>query len=203
MNTKKVTFRYIILIPHRDARNRLDEYRQKLFGSRVPGAFSFPAAAPLAEVSKSFSQEELKELAQNIRRLTVDSGGKILSAGTSDMVKTRHFSFFGPALNLSIGEESFPETAREKIVRVFNPPKLCAAIVQPDDKPIEEPLPAFGSMAGSAAALLALSFRAAALANLDMLPLASGVFRNEVSSVPGYSYEWKMSPPVWLPKAGD
>ena len=200
MNTKKVTTRFIILIPHRDAGNRLEEYRQKLFSGAVNGAFAFPAAAPLAEVSRPFSLEELKELARNIRRLAEENtaanklktGGKFVSQAAGVIVKTGQMSFFGPALNFSLSEETFPEPARGNIIRVLNPPVLCAAAVKSDgenpaENPFYEPAPP-------------LSFGAAALANLAIRPLASGVFRSEASGEPDYSYEWKIGARVWLPK---
>ena len=179
MNTEKVTFRYIILVPHRETVQHLDEYRQKLFSGGVPGAFSFPAAAPLAEISRSLSRDELTELAKNIRCLTEKTDGKILCG--SAVSKPPQTSFFGPLLKLSFDEETFPLTAREKISRILTPPVLCAAIVHGTSVPnaLLETAPA-------------LSFRAAFLANLAIRPLES----NE------YSTEWKISIPTWLPKCG-
>ena len=203
MNTKKVTFHFIILIPHRDAGNRLEEYRQTLFSGGASGAFAFPAAAPLAELVRPFSRDELKELAHNIRLLAEEKpaasggkpGGKITNTGESAVVNAEGMSFFGPALNLSMGKEIFPVSTRDKIVQVLNPPILCAALVKPDRE---------NSAVKENFALIktpVISFRAAALANLAIRPLASGTFRSEVSGAPDYSYEWKISEQVWLPKA--
>ena len=192
--------RFIILIPHRDSLKPLEEYRRKLFAIGIPGAYSFPAAAPLASVSRPFSRDELKELARNIRSLTIENDGKIITqaAGsnfpasfhTEARRSQRHreragdFPFFGPLLALRIDENAFPETALPKILRVFSHPMLCAALVEPVPSAppclrerLEEPV---------------LSFRAASLANLAIRPLSSGD--------PDYSFEWKIGPPVWLPK---
>ena len=87
--------------------------------------------------------------------------------------------FYGVPLNLPIEETLFPQTARKKILGIFSPPVLCAALLAPDEKPPSEEGPV-------------ISFRAASLANLAMRPLESGAV--------AYSFEWKIGPPVWLPK---
>ena len=172
--------RFIILIPHRDTLKPLEQYREKLFATGYYGAFSFPLAAPLFSVSRPFCCEELKELAHNIRLLTMQRDGKILCSGSS--ITNYHdgeMSFFGPFLDISIEKEILPKTATGKILSVFSPPVICAALVASGEEPFREERPA-------------LSFRAASLTNLAIRPLDSGA--------PGYSFEWRMSPPVWLPK---
>ena len=183
MKTKKSDTdisRFVILIPHRDACNYLAKYREKLFSSGFFGAHSFPPAAPLARVSRPLSREELRELAGAIRSFTGENGGKIRSGADTGIREAGSLSFFGPILNLSAGEEIFPPAAREKILTSFLPPLLCAALLRPGDSAEitceEAPL---------------LSFRAASLANL--------AFRRLTAGDTNYSFEWKMSPPVWLP----
>jgi hypothetical protein len=181
--------RFIILIPHRDALLGHDNYRQSLFAAGFSGAYSFPSAAPLAEVSRPFSPDELKELARNIRKSTEKKDGRI--SGSASVFVSRKdvftsigfksLSFFGPALDLDIGEYHFPLSAKEKLIRVFSPFILCAALVEAGfniegkNMPIEP----------------ALSFRAAALANMAIRPLVEG----EAC----FSFEWRIRPPVWLP----
>ena len=204
MDTRKYTgeiFRFIVLTPHRDALNQLYEYRKKLFSAGFSGAYSFPATAPLALVSSAFSPHELKELARKLRLLTLKSDGKIQSNGTTfapcpdgfglsipacEKKPAEQVLFFGPRLNLTPdapGDTLFPETTRKKILFTFSPPILCAALVGSESiKGLQEPphytTPAF-------------SFRAAALANLSIRLLGEG--ENPCS------FEWKMSPPIWLP----
>lgn len=188
MDTQEKTkraFRYIILIPHRDAGKLLDAYRTRLFSAGFSGAYSFPAAAPLALVSRPFSREELRELAQKLRECTGETDGKILSAGTALVCSPGGpLSFFGPVLNISAGEWLFPQTAKEKILHTFSPAVLCAALAgspalsSPGENPVHEEAPS-------------LSFRAASLANLAIRPLDSGEKT--------YSFEWRIGPPVWLP----
>ena len=178
METKEVTFNYIILVPHRDAVNQFNEYRQKLFSEGVLGALSFPGASPLAEVSGPFSVKELKDLALNIRGLTAENDGKIQSCPSIAATRSSQMSFSGPELKLPISEGTFPEATKKKILRLLAPPLLCAAIGKPEEEPEFEAGPL-------------LSFRAAALANLAIRALAGE---------PDYSFEWKISDPVWLPK---
>ena len=182
MDTKKNsgrTFRFIILIPHRDALKLFNEYRDKLFSQGFYGAYSFPLAAPLAAVSMPFSLNELKELGRNIRNLAKDDGGKILGSHTEIAFYGREFVFLGPLLNLPTKESIFPKTAKEKIITPLAPPVLCVSLFGPDEKPVSGESPA-------------LSFRAASLANLAICPLDCGV--------PAYSFKWKIGPQIWLPR---
>ena len=202
-NTKE-KYRFIVLIPHRDTFKLLEEYRQKLFSLGFAGAHAFPIAAPLAELSRPFSREELKETAGNIRELTMQNDGKIQNKGTfqysfpgfsrpqagEDMEKTKLMLFFGPRLNLEAGEEIFPVSARKKILLHFLPPVLPPV---PDCAPLsdssKEKINSVDLSASFRAA--AISFRAAALANLVISPLGS--------EKPAFSYEWKIGAAVWLP----
>jgi hypothetical protein len=169
--------RFIVLVPHRDPLRLLEEYRARLFAAGFPGAYSFPMAAPLASVSRFFSVDELKGLARNIRGLT---SGKFTTEGTGFYAEGEQgLPFFGPRLNIYIEESLFPPTARAKILGVFSPPVLCAALLAPKERPPSEEGPV-------------ISFRAASLANLAIRPLENGAA--------GYSFEWKMGPLVWLPK---
>jgi len=199
---KSVITRFIVLIPHRDALGSFDEYRGKLFAAGFSGAFAFPIAAPLATVSRSFSREELKILARNIRNLTTEKDGRIQGRGTAFVhcpcstagasTESRQFSFFGVMLDFPINEELFPQMAKGKILQIAGNcasnselyPILCAAMVHSarnsgGENAVCEESPA-------------LSFRAASLANLAIRPLGAGEL--------DYSFEWKMGPRVWLGK---
>jgi hypothetical protein len=185
---KKEVYHFIIIVPHRDSLKPLEEYRTKLFTAGFFGAWSFPTAAPLASVSLPLDREELKELARNIRELTKKTDGKIHSTGNACVKFTmegteeeeqEYSSFYGSGLSLPIEESLFPLTAKAKILKTFSPPVLCAALIGSGERPPSEEGPA-------------LSFRAASLANLAIRPLESGAA--------GYSFEWKIGTPVWLPK---
>lgn len=171
--------RFVALIPHRDALKPLEEYRRGLFAAGFPGAHSFPLAAPLASVSRPFSRDELKELAGNIRGLTVGAGGKI-QGGETAFARCGPFSFLGVALDFPIEESLFPRAAQEKIIAALPFPALCAALAGPGEE---------SRALGHAPPL---SFRAAFAANLALRPLPCGGR--------GYSFEWIIGPPAWLPK---
>jgi len=175
-------FRFIILIIGMDTEKLLYEYRAALFAEGFYGAYSFPPAAPLAELSRPFNRDELKELAGKIRDLTMPYDGKISSTGNASNAGFGEYSFFGPRLNLIAAEGLFPKTARDKISHSLFPPVLCAALVHSG----KNQLPKEG---------FALSFRAAALANLAIRPLPAGTSEE----APAFSFEWKMGEPIWLP----
>jgi len=188
INSGAKLFRFIILIPGRDTENLLYEYRTALFTKGFHGAYSFPPSAPLAEISRPFSRDELKKLATNIRKLTMANSGKITSAESCTNAGFGKLSFYGPRLDLP--DDLFNETAKGKTARTFFPIVLCASIID----------------SGSAGTeLLAekcptLSFRAAAIANITIRSLNG---RNG-EALP-YSFEWETEPLVWLPsykKAG-
>ncbi|MDR3145901.1 MAG: hypothetical protein LBU21_06460, partial [Treponema sp.] len=67
--------RFVVLIPHRDSQRALWEYRRRLFAAGLDGAWSFPALAPLALVSRPCDPGELKALARSLRDLTLSGGG--------------------------------------------------------------------------------------------------------------------------------
>jgi len=174
---------YIILIPHRDALKPFAAYREKLFAAGLYGAHAFPRAAPLARVSRPLSKEELKGLAAVIRGLTRENDGKITGGRPSVVHDDSAFSFFGSTLNLPADEGIFPRGARLTILKSFLPPVLCAALVGPGAI-LKTPVPEETQP---------VSFRAAALANLIVRPLAIGDA--------DYSISWETGPPVWLPAA--
>ena len=192
MDTRQKLFRFIILIPHKDALKPLEEYRQKLFSMGVSGAHSFPLAAPLAEISRPLSSDELKELARNIRAMTKERDGKIQSRKAQYSTAQDRFlgtasapgsgiSFFGPVLDLPAENSFFPQTIKDKLISTLLPPVFCAAVVESREKFLSNNL--------SSEEAPVLSFRAASLANLAIRPLAGAE----------YSFEWKINPPVWLP----
>jgi hypothetical protein len=157
----------------------LEEYRRELFASGLAGAFSFPAAAPLALVSRPFSGEELKALAAGMRELSLKNGGdgKFRSAGAGTAASPAGgFRFFGPLLE-PWDPADLHSLGGGKILYRFPALCLCAALLGPGDEP--------------AAAAPDLSFSAAMTANLTIAPLDQGE--------EGYSFAWETGRPLWLP----
>src|SRR5215471_17302618 len=98
-------FRFIILIIGMDTEKLLNEYRAALFAEGFYGAYSFPPAAPLAELSRPLNRDELKELAGNIRDLTIPHDGKISNVENGTNAGFGELAFFGPRLNLHAAED--------------------------------------------------------------------------------------------------
>jgi hypothetical protein len=62
------------LVPHRDSRRTFLKRSAELFASGWWGAWSFPHVAPLALLRSPLGEEELKALARNLRRRSLEGG---------------------------------------------------------------------------------------------------------------------------------
>jgi hypothetical protein len=188
----RLILRFLILIPHRDCNKALRAYRRSLFASGLSGAWSFPIAVPLAQISNPFTIEELKEAAHKLRELSVHGGrdGKFHSAGTviTQSPEIEGFSFFGTKLDFSkpLEEGENIPINNKKVIYNFNTLCLCTALISSEGEMPPSPIET-----GKAPPLPQISFRAASIANLAMRPLSTG-------EAP-YSREWSISAPVWLP----
>jgi hypothetical protein len=113
-----------------------------------------------------------------MRELSLRNGGdgKFRAAGVGVTASPAGgFDFFGPLLEP--WEENLPSLGGGKVRCRFPALCLCAALLGPGDEPPE---------AGPE-----LSFGAAMIANLTIVPLDQGER--------GYSFAWKTGRPVWLP----
>jgi hypothetical protein len=190
--------RFLVLVPHRDSRRLLEALRPSLFAAGLVGAWSFPAVAPLARLSRPLTARELKVLAASLREASLAEGrdGRIVTGEAAEVPCPGADDgprFWGPVLNLPVPswpdicapETARPETAKRTLADPayipFPAAVLCAALT-PGGLPPAPPLPA----------LPVLSFRAAAAANMALVPLAAGVA--------GYSFRWRIGPLFWLPK---
>jgi hypothetical protein len=179
--------RLLVLVPHRDTVKLLRDYSRRLFGAGFSGAFSFPAAAPLALLSRPGTGEELKGAARTLRRTVLAGGreGKIQAGAAAALPfpdipgagALSGVSFFGPALDLAAPDLSLPG-----LIYPFPALVLCAALVEGGDPRIREPAPL----------MEACSFRAAAVANMVFRPLDGRGFSGG---------EWKIGRLSWLPRA--
>jgi hypothetical protein len=182
LSEKFSDLRFVVLLPHRDAGKILRDYRRRLFAAGFPGAFSFPAAAPLALVSRPLSAGELRDLARALRQASIEGGRD----GTFTA---------GPLGSLAFPKAAAPFAGLSLFGLVLDPPPqapvpdarpfpaliLCGALV-PEGASAPAPVPG------------ALSFRAAAVANLVIRPLDL-----PPGPEPAYSFEWKTGRPYWLP----
>jgi hypothetical protein len=183
------------MVPHRDVRLSLRKWSGDLFAAGFDGAWSFPWLTPLALLSLPFSAAELKALALALRGQTLAGNGegkfKTGAAAEADFPKTGAGDagggfVFGPLLYPELPDLVFPKSALDKILYRFSPAVLGSALIGGEDKarrggvpPARYPPPP------------ELSFRAAALANMNFrsLPCGDG----------NYSCEWETGKLCWLP----
>jgi hypothetical protein len=190
----KALQRLLVIVPHRDARGILRKWSGRLFTAGFEGAWSFPWLVPLALLSLPFSAAELKSLALALREQSLAGGGEgkfktgaaaetNFPESAADVPGAR--SLFGLLLEPGLRDLSFPESASGKILCRFSPVVLGSALLAGAGKtrsgvPLAEfpPPPA-------------LSFRAAAVANMT--------FRSLPSGDENYSREWETGKLCWLP----
>ncbi|MCL2007921.1 MAG: hypothetical protein FWG77_07520 [Treponema sp.] len=169
----------LVLIPHIEVQRRVEDYREGLFREGFLGAHSLPVCAPIALLSRPFSGEELKALAENIREQSLGSEGKIIGGdtvkGELGEVEGTHLKLLGPALNLNFDDRALP--APGKILSIINRPCICASVIREE--------PNLDSLKP-----LRLSFRAAFVANLKLRALDET----------GYSFSWTIGKGAWLRK---
>jgi hypothetical protein len=219
LKTKKNTAKtFLVLVPHRDTRLVLRKYSDSLFKSGFPGAYSFPWVVPLAAISRSLSEDELKHCARALREAALFlEKGKISAPETScisinmnkeldanvelstndelsaNMKSGVHNNsegiLFGPCLDLSLPPNAFNESAAKKIIALFSPLVIGSCLL-PTDKVDTAALPPAPQ----------ISFRAAAVANMKWRSLqitarSYGVARPDS----GIGYKWKIGKLCWLP----
>jgi hypothetical protein len=183
----------------------LEACRSRLFSSGFDGAHSFPACAPLARVSRPFTKEELKALAHKLREECARGTGDGKFRAASRLRRFNEdggFSFWG----LPLESLALPAFESEKIIHPMEGFFLCAGIAGSRER-----TPAID--------ILPISFRAAQAANLAIRPLGQaapapqstppgtpakrhcrGAFPQDLFD--GFSFEWKITDPVWLPAPG-
>jgi hypothetical protein len=172
--------RLLVLIPHRDARKLLRAWSGALFAAGMAGAWAFPWAAPLACLSRFLSARELRDAACALRELAGKGDGKFRGreAAISPFPPDGTPTVYGPRLEPGGFESVLSGGAAAKPVAWFSPPVLGAALMTaPSPNPLPEPP--------------AISFRAAALANMLISPLEGGDR--------DCSFEWDIGPLRWLP----
>ena len=163
--------RYVILVPHRDSLGAMEDLRKELFCYGLWGSYSFPLSIPLLRVSTSFTVNELKKFAVNIKK----ERDKFICESESMCCFIDVLSFYGPKINLHIDSSYIPESAMLKVKKIYSPALLCTSINTMNLNIIQNK---------------GFSFRSACLRNLSIHKLAQGDS--------SYSFEWKMGREVWL-----
>ena len=166
---------FVILIPHMEVQRQIEDHRSKLFSIGFLGSHSFPVCTPLIHVSKQFTDEELKNLAGEIRKQSFESDG-LIRADENALCNCPPFSFYGPRLNINLEKLVFSHRTRSKSIIDLSPVVICTALVKEKEEPFIPPSQT-------------LSFRAASVANLEIRPMDDT----------GYSFQWEIGREVWLP----
>ncbi|MCL1815855.1 MAG: hypothetical protein FWG27_08580 [Treponema sp.] len=190
-----------VLVPHRDCLPALNACRQHLFAAGIDGAYSFPAAAPLALLKRPLEPGELKSAASELRKLLGNI--KIVSSGQGECSgfaghPSGEVRFFGPLLELPL-----PVFSADAVLQRWEKPILAPAILAPGESSLQEvmendPQRYAGLHKQGGSAWLP---RAAALANLTLWPLLPSAKASTDFSFfeKNYSFTWKMGPLHWLP----
>jgi hypothetical protein len=184
-------FLFAVLVPHSNVVFVIEKFRQQLFALGLDGAFSFPAAAPLALLSRPLLGTELRTAAAELRKL-LGERKIVLSVPPETTLpeppavslciaspQTDRLSFFGPCLDMP-----FPALPESAVLVRWEKPVLAPAILGRDTELVR-------SLADKLPSPPELSFRAAALANLAVYPAGNGEA--------GYSYTWELDRLYWLP----
>ncbi|MDR2098365.1 MAG: hypothetical protein LBP37_07590 [Spirochaetaceae bacterium] len=167
-------YRFVVLVPHANARAEFGKYCRESFSSGGVEFCSFPAVAPFARVDVPASKTELKSLAALFRLQSYESGGggKISAGQISSILLPDGTSVAGP--RLSIEPPPLPETMSAS--ECFSQLVLGAGLFQTRPPLTLPPL------------TRQVSFSAAAAANMRLETLEYG-----------HSYFWTIGETLWLP----
>ncbi|MDR2601338.1 MAG: hypothetical protein LBC53_02645 [Spirochaetaceae bacterium] len=203
--------RFLVLKPHKDAVSQIKRLKETLFSnysasrpSFAAGLWSFPPLAPLRRLNAPLSAASLTKTARSLRvclkNISADGFFRFQN------IQTLHFNenslLWGLSLkaegpsSLSLFQETLNKNLQECLADAalstklnensFQPPLTLVFGVIPAG---EEPPPEVYS---SFARFDAISFTAAALANMAFSPLRAGD--------KSFSFCWKTGKPAWLPK---
>lgn len=175
---------FVILIPHRDMAGPLHALSRRLFAAGIPGAWSFPYAAPLALLKRPLLPPELQSLASELRSGTLrDATDGKINLGKPALVPCPGFhGFFGPALDLPPPSLPYPG-----VLYPFPKLVLCTGLFAPGDEALLNNIPDIPPVNPA-------FFRAAMVANLTIKPLET-----VPEGAANYSFTWRIGKPRWLP----
>ncbi|MDR3324412.1 MAG: hypothetical protein LBS82_00275, partial [Spirochaetaceae bacterium] len=142
--------RLLVLIPHRDALTHLRREKDRLFAEGFHGAHSFPLVAPLAQLRRPLSYDELRQAASWLCQAA--RCGKITPGGAAATPFTPQYAIAGHTLTLSGLPLPPPPLGADALQRRFSRIILCQTLQGGDS-----PLPALTPP---------IPFRIASLANM-------------------------------------
>jgi hypothetical protein len=175
---------FAVLVPHRDCLPALNHYRSALFAAGLEGAWAFPAAAPLARLSRPLETGELKTAAVELRSLLGDRVISPLEEG--ECAGWDSYRFFGTMLDLP-----FPSLPADSVLQRWEKPILAPVILTAGDSL---------TRGDHAYKLPSLVSSAAALANLALTPVKPEQKGEFAAFEADYSFIWELGPLLWLPR---
>jgi hypothetical protein len=181
VNTGRGTvLRFLLLIPHRDARNPLRDWSGRLFAAGMSGAWSFPWGAPLAILSRPLSPGELRDAAFALREANRGGDGKFRAGAPETLPLPAFPAVYGLRLNLAF--PGLGGSAAGALVRPLSPVLGAALTGGTEQYPgPPDPLPPPPETV----------FRAAALVNM--------ICRSRPVGPGALLFAWKTGRPRWLP----
>jgi len=179
--------KFLVLVPHGEVRSVLRKYNDFMIQAGTAGGYGFPLAAPIAEISRDFSADELKLFAHVLRKelgkekITADETAIVPIPIIGDNYEKFDNALFGSRLNLNISDKIFGDGI-QKVKNIFSPIVIGTFLIPAKTC---ESVCAFEQIQPPR-----LSFRAAAVANMYWQPVK---IKGEIG------YKWKIGKLVWLP----
>jgi len=183
---KRLTFKFLVLVPHNDTRSLLRKQSDLLIKEGLTNVYPFPWAAPIAELSEYFSADELKFTARSLREFTGKEKFSFAEAGAITFPSEEEkMLLFGNQLKLNIPDSAYGE-GRKKIKSIFSSLAVGSWLIPEAN---EQQLRAM-SQKYDALPREKLSFRTSAIANMYWKPFQTG---------DGIGFKWKIGKLSWLP----
>jgi hypothetical protein len=172
---------FLVLVPHRDTRLVLRNYSAALLKKGFTGAYCFPWVSPLAVLSRPLNPQELKNIANAIRKSAKD--GKFNAEGMCTMPfppEEKNSFLSGPRLDFTIPRDLLADG----IGNFFSQTVIGARILS-DEKDM-----------GALPCPPKLSFSAAAIANMVWQTVSLSA---QDAKSDALGYKWKIGKLFWLP----
>jgi len=183
---KKRTYKFLVLVPHRDIRSELqkncDSAIKAALKAPLAGMYTFPRVTPLVSLSRALEDDELKQIARSFRKKI--GKNKIFlheDVVTSFPCDEKNLFLCGPRLDIDIHQDFFKNISK-KINYFFSSFVIGCFLKSEDNTKLnvfcETPQKNLG-------------FRAAAVANMYWRTLQ---INGEIC------YKWKIGKLFWLPR---
>jgi len=192
MKTKKNKQCFLVLIPHRDTRDKIKKNANLMIKNGLTGVYNFPFVVPLASLSEPLDENELKTFANSLKasllketsaksKINIEEPGFVTFPAEDE-----NMTLFGRKLNLGFPAENlncldYSNSGIKKITNTFSP-LILGTFLFPNSNftPVmEQPEET--------------SFRAAAVANMSWVQ--NNTKDKEII------FKWKIDKLFWLPKA--